>query len=169
MEHCSDRWQCQGGELIAAAAVPESSVSERIPIVGWVSDDECECECSGTETKCKFQFSRFQRSEFETVDRCGQLDAATIKFWKCTWRRRRKWTVKQLSTAGGRSRKIHGPHAVIHVTRRSKRWHELLGQQQQCQLLHSKSDESKSRQWSGRWSGWWTRRRQRRWRLSKPG
>lgn len=155
MERCCDWWQCEGGELIAATVVPEPAVSERISIAGWLGDDECECECSGTETKCKFQFSRFRRNEFEAIDRRGQLDAATtIKFWKCTWRRRRKW-LGQLPTTGCCSCQVHGADACVHDARHSKCRNDQL-----ARPLHSESVESEPRQ---------PRHWQRRRRLSEPG
>lgn len=125
MERCRDRWQCEGGELISATTVPEPAVPERVSVAGRVVDEQCECTCAGTEaTKSKFQFTRHRRrpDEFEAVDGCRQLDAttATIKFWKCTWRRRRKWPAGQLSAAGD-SHEVHGADAVVYVARRARR------------------------------------------------
>lgn len=108
------RRQCQGGEHCTATVVSESAVPERVPVIGWVGDT---CDCSRPGPEAEFEFPRFRGShEFEAFDRSGQLDAAaTIKFWKFTRRRRRKWLAAQLPTARCSPSKVRGASAVVHA------------------------------------------------------
>lgn len=108
------RRQCQGGEHFSATFVSESAVPERVPIIRWVGDT---CECNRPRSEAEFKLPRIWGSyEFEAFDRSCQLDAAaTIKFWKCTWRRRRKWLAAQLPTARCRPSKVRGTSAFVHA------------------------------------------------------
>lgn len=123
MELCDDTQDCKGGA--ERAALSESTLSERIPIARWLNDEclvdgECKCECDEASTEFKFHTRRRlgRCSDKCEIKRCRwQLDAqsTTIKFWKCTWRRRRKWPAIGVRRVSGECAAIDSrANAVVH-------------------------------------------------------
>lgn len=143
---CSSNWQCViRGFCVTASSLSKPTISERVPIVRWNGNDvvigKCECQCNGTAEATESKFIRFWRRrrrqwcwrrrgrlELTSLDRCSKLDDATaaiklIKFWKCTWRRRRKWSStagRQLPARRPRTAKSNGSNALL-LERRADR------------------------------------------------